>query len=157
MAVSQTATSESDQAYTLPSWFLERNVATAQDLQESKAQPEAPEGMDHKTFAELCDAICASFMPHNGRLDRKSTILFRMENHGTPSETYMLEPAWMSRAITQSTKASKNISLSELYFSPIPDPIQTSSFSTCSFSSSYPLFLPSDLPLTFQPPSHLFS
>ncbi|POS81409.1 ATPase [Diaporthe helianthi] len=111
MAVSQTASSASDQInYILPNWFLEQNVTTSKDLESIK--PETIRELHQKTFTELCDATCASFVPQNGRLNKDSTIVFRMEEPGT--RRFMLEPAWMRRAIMQSAKSSEGISLIQL-------------------------------------------
>lgn len=140
------ARGSSDKAYVLPSWFLEQNVKTAQDLattpdqmvfcdcddcektkldeepfedgkqsddksdgmQEKDDLRNAPDDMHYKTFAELRDATCASFMPaRNGKLRPDSTIVFRINEN----DANLLEPTWMSRAVVQMAKASKTISV----------------------------------------------
>lgn len=68
----------------------------------------APDEIHYKTFSELRDVICASFMPLcNGKLGKKSTIIFGMQEKNTS----FLEPAWMSRAVVQVAKASKGMSI----------------------------------------------
>lgn len=138
-----------EKTYTLPNWFLERNVLTSRDLatrpsqmafcncadceearasdnategtehpfdkpdvlQENQAQNEpwqAPDEMHYRTFAELRDVICASFMPfRNGQPRQDSTIVFRMQE----KHTRFLEPLWMGRVVEQVAKASKGMSV----------------------------------------------
>lgn len=123
-------------AYMLPNWFLQHNVKTSENLATTPDQisfcncndckdtrlDEDPDGVSeknepvqardevhYKTFSELRDVICASFMPsHNEKLRRQgSTIVFRMEKDGTS----LLEPAWMSRVVVQVAKACKGVSM----------------------------------------------
>lgn len=74
-----------------------------------KSEPEqAPHEMHYKTFSDLRDLICASFMPfHNNKLRQESTIVFRMQEESTS----LLEPAWMIQAVEKAVKASKGISM----------------------------------------------
>lgn len=126
----------SDEAYALPYWFLQHNVKSSWDLATTPDQislcncegckdtrlGDDPDGVNeknepvkardevhYKTFSELRDVICASFMPfHNGMLRRQhSTIIFRMEKDGN----MLLEPAWMSRVVALAAKACKGVSM----------------------------------------------
>lgn len=77
-------------------------------VSETNEPAQAPDEVQYKTFSELRDVTCASFMHlQNGSLDQNSTIVFRMQE----KDASLLEPAWMSRVVVQAAKASKGISM----------------------------------------------
>lgn len=77
-------------------------------LQEKDESGQTPDEMHYKTFAELRDVTCASFMPsRNGKLRQDSAVVFRIQE----KDTSLMEPAWMSRVVEQVAKEAKTISM----------------------------------------------
>lgn len=80
----------------------------ANGMNEKSEQGQVSREIHYKTFSELRDAICASFMPfRNNKLRQESTVVFRMQEESTS----LLEPAWMSQAVERAVKTSKGISM----------------------------------------------